>query len=346
MRTLIGHLAQFSVLSKQGELLCTQGLSYLLQDVDARRAFASHVLGKSGSAIVDAVTWRAEVTQQDGGRPDLEAVAADGRITVKIEAKLGAGFSDDQFQSYSEDLQRHREGGHLLVLVPRHRVKEADQAVRGALHLDGAAPWRLADRQDIVVCVILWDEVLSALAAVTSERFTGDLRQFQSMYRVLSGYDIEPLASHEELLAWREKEGMFVSLVDRVTRTLTLHGKVMPMYVMPLDQEPTELEPKGYRVRYVSRPLGDKNPWFCIGVRDFFAGHDTPVWLRFDSNIPSFSLIRDRLNSSPLAQVLVDTGKHVWIPLSVPIHRDGEQMVEALLSQVEDVIAVAFRPLT
>ena len=53
------------------------------------------------------------------------------------------------------------------------------------------------------------------------------------MYRVMIGDDIEPFRSKEELRAWREREGVFVTLVDRVTRSLsaTREPKVLPMGV-------------------------------------------------------------------------------------------------------------------
>jgi hypothetical protein len=40
------------------------------------------------------LTWRAEVGQQDRGRTDVEACAADGKPVVKIEAKLGAALGE------------------------------------------------------------------------------------------------------------------------------------------------------------------------------------------------------------------------------------------------------------
>jgi hypothetical protein len=39
--TLLGHLAQFASFSTQGEVLCTQGLAYLLQDPQAKQDLAS-----------------------------------------------------------------------------------------------------------------------------------------------------------------------------------------------------------------------------------------------------------------------------------------------------------------
>ena len=238
-------------------------------------------------------------------------------------------------------------GGMLFVLVPRHRAKEADDAVMEAFGLSGPAPWRLTDGSDVTVTVILWDEGIDALGGVADDAFQGELTQFRSMYRVLNGYDIEPLASPEELVEWRSRESVFVALVDRVTRQLTDTDRLMPMYGSQLASNPEGLEAKGFLCRYMSRPLGDKRPYFSVGVRDFFAGYDTPVWLCFDRSTPLFAVIRERLLSWGFSDErgLVEDRGHVWIPLKVPLHVDGERMVSAVREQVEEVIEVAYAPL-
>lgn len=78
-----------------------------------------------GVAIEISHTFKAEQVQVDGGRADLEAVAADGRPLVKIEAKLMARLVGEQPKSYCEDLHVRSGGGLLLVLVPRYRAVEA-----------------------------------------------------------------------------------------------------------------------------------------------------------------------------------------------------------------------------
>lgn len=347
MRTLLGHLAQFSSFSKQGELLCTQGLAYLLQRADARSAFAAWLSSQVGVNVSADLVWRAEVRQADGGRPDLEAGTGAGKPVIKIEAKLDADFNADQFTSYASDLRRLGQGGMLFVLVPRHRAREANDAVAGALRLSGPAPWRLTDGSNIAVAVVHWDEGIEALSEIEDKSFQSELTQFRSMYRVLNGHDIEPLASRDELVEWRNREPAFVALVDRVTRRLADTDRVMPMFVTPLDNEPAGLEAKGFRHRYLSRPLGDKRPWFSLGVRDFFEGYDTPVWLRFHSDTPLLAIIRERLLSSSIGRGrrVVEDGGHVWIAIEVPIHADGERMVDVLIAQAEEVICIAYAPL-
>ena len=47
--TLLGYLARFGSFSAQSEVLCTQGLTYLLQEYeDARSALATEVAARGG----------------------------------------------------------------------------------------------------------------------------------------------------------------------------------------------------------------------------------------------------------------------------------------------------------
>ena len=66
MRRLMGHLAQFSSFFNQGEVLCTQSLTYLLQDAEARKVFSEHVASCVGTRVQDDLIWKAEACQPDG----------------------------------------------------------------------------------------------------------------------------------------------------------------------------------------------------------------------------------------------------------------------------------------
>ena len=72
MSTLLGHLSQFATFFKQGELLCSQGLAYLLRTYpDARVAFHEQFAAPAGIQIDGSLTWHAEAYQdEDQGRPD------------------------------------------------------------------------------------------------------------------------------------------------------------------------------------------------------------------------------------------------------------------------------------
>ncbi|MBX5157611.1 hypothetical protein HJB89_10790 [Rhizobium sp. NZLR8] len=335
MRLLMSHLAQFSSLSKQGELLCTQGLAYLLQNPDARKSFGDHISKMVGRTVNSDLTWRAEARQTDGARPDLEGRTADGKLVVKIEAKLGAAFGEGQLSSYLGDLQKSSHSGMLLVLVPQYRVAAMKASVPSASPLTEDGPWQHGATPDFPVAVIDWEGVLVALRDVRSEPFRGDLAQFEAMYRVLEGHDIEPLRSVSDLLAWRERKQVFVNLVDRVSRHLAQQSRVLPM---GKDRD-------DYQRRYVCLPLGTEQPCFSVGVRDPFAGYTTPIWLRFHRHTPKFSVIRERLVASGLSQRLTECDGHVWIHLDVPLNADGESLVDSLVEQAQRVIEVAYQPL-
>lgn len=343
MGTLLGHLAQFASFTTQGEVLCTQGLAYLLRHPAAHQALAAEIADRSGVALGDNVTWVAEAHQEsDRGRPDLEArLGGDPQApVVKVEAKLGAPFGGGQLQSYVSDLSS-KSGGVLVVLIPRYRLLEAASAVLEAFQVSGPGPWRPPDSPTVAVIVISWEEVLEALLQVQVEPVYGEVQQFQGMYQVLSGAHIEPLASRDDLIAWRERAGVFENLVDRATRRLSADGSLMPIGTEPLANEAEGLEPRGYRRRYICRRMGNYAPCFSIGVRDPFAGHVTPIWLRFHKDTPGCDLLRAHLEASPLWPRVTVSNRSLWVPLEVPVGADGDQMVAELVAQAEEVVAAA-----
>ena len=346
MTTLLGHLAQFSAFFNQGELLCTQGLAYLLGNRAAGSAFAAEIACRTGVDLPAELTWQAEAHQADGGRPDLEARDSGGTPWVKIEAKLSAPLGSGQLKSYARDLQQRTTRGALIVLVPGHRTAEAADAVQRAFGVSGPAPRHPTDLPAVAMAVVSWEDALEALAPHESEGFRFELAQFRAMYRVLAGYYLEPLTCIEQLLAWREREGVFVSLVDRVTQLLTTENghRLLPMGVENSPEAPAGLAPKGYRRRYVCPIPAPGASCFSIGVRDAFPNHVTPIWMRFHSATGEFPAIRDRLCGSSLAARLVPSDGHIWLPLDVPLGVEGHQMVDQLAAQARQASAFAYGP--
>jgi hypothetical protein len=346
---LLGHLAQFASFYEQGELLCTQGLAYLLQDHRAKSKFAAWIRRRAHTKLKGELTWLAEAHQEsDHGRPDLEARIGEDMPVVKIEAKLGAKLGMGQLRSYAHDLQKRGPANTiLLVMVPRYRIAEAEEVVLEAFGLSGHSPWRPAKYSNVSVAVITWEEVLAVLAKSGPRLFRSDLEQLRAMHRVLNGDNIVPV-DPKELDKWRKRERVFNNLVDRVTRLMKLktdHNR-SPM-------GPEKLSEGGrttiYYRRYVGRPYGkEKEPSTCfsIGVRDPFIKHKTPIWLRFHKDTPHFSEVRDRLLSSKFKEKkgLNRSGGHIWIPLHVKFKAGTDQMVNDLIRQAQEVLKIAFKP--
>ena len=343
--TLLGYLAQFSSFSTQSEVLCTQGLAYLLQTYkDARSALADEV-ARTGIGIGDSLTWLAEAQQDDGRIPDLEARRDDGVPVVKIEAKLGAELLPDQLQSYEADLRKRNRGeAAMLVLVPGRRTAEAAKVTAEAFGQSGSGPWRVNDGRPsgaVVISVISWDELFAALRVGKATRFRYELEQLQAMYHELSHDFIAPLASDKDLRQWESCETNFVELVNQVTRRLTKLHRIYPTVKEPLDQDSPEREPRVYELRYVCPCDDDAKSCYSIGVRVSFEGWITPIWMRFHRATRNFKVIFQRIRMSSLEQV--ESGGHIWIPLEVLRDASDEKMIENLVKQAEKVLQVAYQ---
>jgi hypothetical protein len=345
--TLLGHLARFASFSTQSEVLCTQGLAYLLQThEDARSAIADKIKARTGIKIENSPIWLAEAIQEDGGIPDLEARTAKGIPEVKIEAKLGAELFETQLQSYEADLRNRNSGESLLlVLVPRGRVAGISEVVTNAFGPSESGQWRLHNGSSssvVVVSIIFWDELFAALQNGTSGLCRYELEQLQSMYQELSSDHIASLASDEDLRKWRSSDTDFVKLIDQVTRQLTkltTQRRLYPLRVESLEED-TSPGQREYRLRYVCPCANNSGSCYSIGVRDSFEAWVTRIWMRFHRDTVNFRHIRQRIESSDLRSL--ESSGHVWIPMDVPRDVPGELMIQALVDQAEEILRVAF----
>ena len=338
MDRLLGHLAQFGSLLKQGELLCTQGLAYLLRDTEGERVFTGWISSATDQSLSSRLSWQAERRQEDRGRPDLEGRNAEGQPVVKLEAKLEAPFGHRQLESYVSALCAGGRGGTLLVVVPQLRREEITGHVSELFKLAGAGPWRII-REDVAIpcAVVTWEDLLEALSAVDSVQFGDDLSQFRAMYLVFNGDDMEPITSVGEVLAWRDKEARWELLVERTTRELTAPGdSVLPFGVDGGAQQ--------YRRRYVCRLVSQVWSCYSVGTRDPFQNHETPLWLRFHKGTGHFHEIAGRLEGSALGAAAVRSQGHLWFQLEVPLNSDRAAMIGALVAQVQRIVAVAYPP--
>jgi hypothetical protein len=339
MDRLLGHLAQLGSFWQQGELLCTQGLAYLLRNAEGERAFTDLIGQAAGRSLSPGLSWQAECVQDDRGRPDLEGRDEQGQAVVKVEAKLEAPFGQGQLESYVSALCAGGQGGILLVLVPRYRLKEIAGYLDAHPVTTGAGPLRFVHEGAEVPCAIVtWEDVLDALSAVDSEGFRDDLDQFHAMYRVLNGGDMEPITSDEQVLDWRNHQAWWEMLVEHVTRTLSpSEGRILPFGVDGGARDP-------YRRRYVCRRVSGDWSCYSVGTKDPFKGHMTPVWLRFHKGTGHFAEIADRLDRSEIAAMSVRSQRHLWFPLDVPKNSDRQEMTAALVAQVQRITGLAYPP--
>jgi hypothetical protein len=330
-RRLLTHLAQFSSFTQQGEVLCTRGLEYLLEHSGARSRMVE-LLGSSSERECHLDTewvWRAEARQEDRARPDLEALSSDGRVRIKIEAKLGASLHAAQLQSYAAHFDNDGADGLLVILVPSKRVNEARGVVTRALLAEG---WRC----DVVV--VSWEQVTTALGACKEEPFAGDLAQFAAMYAALADQLLTPINEAELEVGWRNEPSKFTRLVDLVTRDISPPDRLLPLAVEDLNGRDE------YHRRYVCKGAGAGEPCFSVGIRDPFEDHQTPVWMRFHRSTAMFAAIRSRLTAQTVPCRVVASGGHLWMPIEILVDVPIEQVVKEAVAEVERIAAIAYLP--
>jgi hypothetical protein len=310
---------------------------------EAREALADAIEKRTDISINDSLIWLAEPMLKDKSRPDLMACAGaeEGPPVVMIEAKLGAAINPDQLRSYEKNLRlRSSKETALLVLVPKGRIAEATHVAADALDLPGSGPWRVTDRRAPGVAIISWDELFDVLWSSKEERCRHVVVQLQSMYRELSSDFIATLASDEDLHQWRSSETNFAKLVDQVTRQLTQQHKTYPWQTETLEETGSDGEPLQHHFRYICPFAGDKKSCYSIGVRDSFAKWITPIWMRFHKDTSKFRLIRERIRTSDLRKL--ESSGHIWMPLDIPRDVSGDQMVQSLVDQAQEVVRVAY----
>lgn len=332
--TLLRHLADFGSLFSQGELLCTQGLCHLLKNPRASERLAAWLGEVAPGWSPCVLKWRAEEVQTDGGRPDLVGRDTSGHARVKVEAKLGALLTPEQVRSYALDLGTD---GLVVLLVPRTRLSDitviARTALPGPAAISGPSAWR--SETGCMVVVVAWQDVFAALREADLWPSGGDLDQLEGLYLGLTSNHVADLADLADLEQWRPREKELQGLLDHATRALQSEllplSKALPFGREPVAEDSAALPSHGYLRRYVC----DQRVCFSVGLRDPFRGHKSPVWLRLHHDIPNLQAIRSRMHAA-FASRLVDSDRHLWLELDLPLGVSGEQMIEVLVAQCRE----------
>ena len=333
MNKLLGHLARFSSLSKQGELLCTQSLVYLLQNKQLERRFVRFISDHGNVSILESLIWRAEVTQQDGSRPDAIGFSEDASTEIRIEAKLTAEFGKSQLRSYLNGFDNSVSTRVLVVLVPQKRVYKVSEQLQRQFELQESSPWIVSSTKPITITVISWEDVFTVFQDTEIGELLDDVIQFKALYKVLNGDDLAPITHKDQLLDWRLQEEWWRNLLDQATR------QIDPERVLPLGLESTD---NPYYRRYIQHSFVGKSSFFSLGLCEPFDGHLTPLWLRFHKKTGSFSSIKESIEASWIGEMAIKKDGHLWFPIEVPYRTQKEGMLAAIIDQVRVITDIAY----
>ena len=98
----------------QIERAATEALRHILEQSESARGALEHMLLTAGAEVGSLSRFRTEVTGEEGERVDLVCYDIKGVERVIIEAKFGAGLTDNQPNTYIERLP---EKGHSVLLL-------------------------------------------------------------------------------------------------------------------------------------------------------------------------------------------------------------------------------------
>ncbi len=215
------------------------------------------------------------------------------------------------------------------MLVPRDRTRCVATKTASALNLTGGGPWPAKDARQVGIAIIAWEELFSTLAEGNSPRLLCELEQLQAMYTELNGSTFAPIDINGG--RWREQQDDYEKLVDVVTRQLSRESKLLPMIETALKDKQDSPNNANYKHRHICRMVQRKESCYAIGVRDPYAGFETPIWLRVHKNTGYFREMLQRLRAGHFE--FVSSGGHIWIPMSVPLHTSSEDSIGALVEQ-------------
>ena len=120
--TLLEALATGAAFRGRTEDIAVEALGHILSTSEAARAALPDVVDTGGAPVGAIDRVRTQVTGEEGARPDLVGFDESGQERVLIEAKFGAGLTENQPVAYLKRLPDGQPSA-LLFVVPSARVE-------------------------------------------------------------------------------------------------------------------------------------------------------------------------------------------------------------------------------
>lgn len=321
-----------------GEPAATQALWMLLDEPVLKDAILGHLTWVTGIDL-SAVEWFVpESVYPDRARPDLEGMQViDGETLPRlvVETKFAARLGVDQVDAYLRNQSDRLRGGPgaMVLVVPSARRREAERVVMESLDrlLETGRPLT-----GIGHAVVTWDEWLNVWVEAAEEASLGarsiaaDVAQLQAMCATLCGTFIAPFESTVEP-EWHKREEDLRHIVKDASQAVTRPGeRLLPA---------RDLGSFWGRWVYTRSPA--KESYIGVGLVPQFAdGGLGPLWVLVHKEADGFHQMRARLMNSHIGREARHDHGSVWVPLTLPPGTGGVELIEAVIAQVREIIAV------
>lgn len=341
-QTLFGHLA--ARFAQHPENLATEALLYLLDRSSVARAALRRFIAQTDVTLTDSLVYRTQVAGDEGAIPDLVGLDDVGREVLLLEAKFWAGLTDRQPVDYLNRLPDTVPGLLLFVAPARRfatlwpelvsRCKQAGVPVETLKESgSGLLVVKVGNRRTLALAS--WNSLLdSMLVSLESEGQTAaasDARQLIGLCERMDNESFLPLRSEELASSHGRRILDFCQLVDDVTDLAVERGLVST----------EKLRASGGRGWYARNIwLGGCGCIVKVSARDWSSERETPIWLEvWGENFKPSPEVKQAL--APLAletpTLVLQKDQCLLVPFTIPICCEREQVVQALLAQLQRV---------
>ena len=346
--TLLAHL--IPRITSRAEDSATDALAFILNNSEACREALGLLFKDEGFGLKPLNRFRAQVTYDDGSRPDMVGYDDSGEKRIVVESKFWADFQKGQASGYFTQLEA--EGpGLLLFIAPDKRIDTLWHEIRRQMNdygtcvelelletLDRIRKARITGSKKRVM-LVSWTLLLdNLLAAVPSDSLTAqDIRQLRGFAQMQDAQAFLPVHSEELAPSLPRRIRAINDLVDEV-----VDGHGVPEGWISTKGRNATPQREGYG-RYFRSVGGDGEPvdgdfFLCVNYRQWATQADTPLWLWIGSGV-SINVVKLR----SIAARLVESGQKG--PFDVPIYlMTGVEKQEALnnvVCQVRKIVEIA-----
>lgn len=348
--TLLAHLAPR--FTDRIEDLAVEALGYILSKSEVAKCALAEMLREGGVDVgrIARVRTQNPVTgenqERERPRPDLTARDETGATRVLIEAKFGAGLTENQPVKYLDGLPEDRPSA-LLFVAPerrrevlwtdlRQRVSESNSISLGDDTREGVI-WSTSAGKNRHLLLTSWRHLLCSMKAKANGETSVmcDIQQLQGLCERMDSEAFLPLNPDELGSEFPRRILSLNGLVERAVEKAKKDG-----FVNRTQRTTTE----EYIGRYIW--FGQERVWFGVSFYLWAKHRETPVWLTFGWYSDNIEKLRRALE--PLRQkeqpgvIDIDEGWPYTGTMNVPIDiKTGVEFDEVLDAVVEQLRCVA-----
>jgi len=308
------------------EDVAVEALGFILARSAAARNALRDILETGDRNIGELTRAKTQVSGEDGARPDLVLMGADGAERVLVEAKFWASLTSNQPDAYIARLPHDENTSVLLFIAPEARLESLWTELSRVKQLDARA--ERVQRNDFTKSIPL--EGGRRYLQITSWRMLLDR---MASYCTASGDSIESDIRQLTALCERQDQEAFLPIDPGE------FAPQLPRRVLQLNQLVDDAVGRGRKQGFIdtkgliatSKPhgygrylyLGSKNAeqwaaaWFGVNCTLWARFQDTPLWLTFDSweGVVPISALREKLGT----EVWANTDDSVPVPLPTAV---------------------------